>query len=166
MFVTSVAYVIFGHDLFTVSCSRGRPTYEGPFIKAVIGPGPGGFPSSKFAHCEDAPRWVALLELLGLFSDSYVMMMRMLTGDDGGAPTEVPLSEDGVDVPALVDMVEGLPDLGMPADGGLGDDAYDGGDGGGEQHEPIAGPGDLGFRGNGLVLSCVLPFSPILPSLT
>ena len=51
------------------------------FLDAVFGAGPGGFPSNKFAHCEDAPRWVALLSLLGLFDDSYLLFARMLQGE-------------------------------------------------------------------------------------
>jgi hypothetical protein len=51
---------------------------QGAGINALFGAGPGGFPSSKFAHCEDAPRWVAIQELVGCFSEAYLHFAHLL----------------------------------------------------------------------------------------
>jgi len=45
---------------------------------ALLGPGPGCFPGRLWTKAEQSPRWLAILEMIGVFSGSYLEFLSLL----------------------------------------------------------------------------------------
>jgi len=90
----------------------------GPATAALIRKGPGAFPSNKWTNSEQAPRWLALLENIGIFSHAYMEFM-VLVGD------EIPMgfALHAPEMPALADAEHLEPLEDVPDDGA--EDAVD-----------------------------------------
>ena len=75
-------------------------------VGAVFGVGRGNFPSSKFAHCEDALRWTCLLQLLGIYDEANSIFLGMVEDKSSKASAAVHQSQAAGVVAELVDMFD------------------------------------------------------------
>ena len=72
----------------------------GPVRRAIVGPGPGNFPSRSWTRSEQSVRFLALLALLGLLEPAYERYCALISSKQRPAPATVGLEP----LPAIQDI--------------------------------------------------------------